>query len=450
VDDRMTRFANLSILETIAVGDRMFVFAAGRDGGITLFELLRDGRLVFFNQWISSQNMNLSNIEKLDISIMNNDLSVVIHSSTSSQSRVFSIDISSLIGANPRDQIIYSTGHAIGGDGHDLLVDSDGSDVLAGGEGGDVFVLSADQTDDVILDFDPTQDKLDLSFWAMLYARDQLDIIPQDDGVQIVFGDERLSITFDPKSTLTMLTDRNFVFSAHYDMEFTGTNPIHVEIDPDPLGIDVVMAHSAGAFTFPLATDDEPPIAPQTPVISVDWPMSYSDTIVQMFSQNGAHRPTPTTPQPRITFIGGDGIDLRVGGRGADNMLGLGGDDQLYGRTGNDILQGGDGNDQLFGGEGADTIVGGAGHDYLYGGAGADRFVFFPVTTGDLDLIADFDLGQDKIQFHHAKNFDLSQMSNLVMHDVVGGVWIDVWGSVIQLRDVHSWDLTDAHFEFLA
>ena len=130
--------------------------------------------------------------------------------------------------------------------------------------------------------------------------------------------------------------------------------------------------------------------------------------------------------------------------------MGLAGNDQLYGGLGADTIQGGAGHDQLFGGAGNDILVGGMGNDYLYGGQGADSFVFFPVESQDFDIISDFDVSIDRIQIQHSANFGVIDMSDLDIHDVTGGLWIDLWGSVIQLLNVHSSDLSAQNFEFTA
>jgi Ca2+-binding RTX toxin-like protein len=89
-----------------------------------------------------------------------------------------------------------------------------------------------------------------------------------------------------------------------------------------------------------------------------------------------------------------------------DVINGQGGDDILSGLSGNDSLRGGDGNDHLLGGTGEDMLVGGSGNDRLSGGLGADtliggdgcdRFILTP--EEGTDVIRDFQLGQDQLQF---------------------------------------------------
>jgi Ca2+-binding RTX toxin-like protein len=111
------------------------------------------------------------------------------------------------------------------------------------------------------------------------------------------------------------------------------------------------------------------------------------------------------------SLIGEDGNDTIQGGEGNDVVYGdsfddFAGDDYLQGNAGDDVLFGDLGNDRIVGGTGNDTVVGGLGGDYLAGNEGADIFQYTAVnesqaiaTNGvnQLDQIADFTQGQDKI-----------------------------------------------------
>lgn len=82
-----------------------------------------------------------------------------------------------------------------------------------------------------------------------------------------------------------------------------------------------------------------------------------------------------------------------------DNAAELGAETNIGGTTrggGDDVISGGAGNDVIFGQEGNDVISGGAGNDVLYGGSGNDTFMFEALTDG-LDIIKDFEIGQDSL-----------------------------------------------------
>jgi len=104
---------------------------------------------------------------------------------------------------------------------------------------------------------------------------------------------------------------------------------------------------------------------------------------------------------------GENGNDHLNGNKGNDTLDGGAGDDQILGGQGNDWVWGGDGNDQIQGGLGDDTIRGGAGIDTLTGNAGNDVFGVsvgsgFDTSgplAGRTEVIADFQDGQDKLEF---------------------------------------------------
>lgn len=122
-------------------------------------------------------------------------------------------------------------------------------------------------------------------------------------------------------------------------------------------------------------------------------------------------------------LTGGAEADLLSGGDGFDRVLYSDSDDpvvvslsrpadntgratgDLYlsiegvtGSRGADRLTGDAGRNELRGGAGADTLKGGAGGDTLFGGLGADTFVFSVAPVkGQVDLIADFEAGVDRI-----------------------------------------------------
>lgn len=94
----------------------------------------------------------------------------------------------------------------------------------------------------------------------------------------------------------------------------------------------------------------------------------------------------------------GGGRDL-FDGRGGTAIVvsGDGGADRLIGGEASDTLIGGRGRDVLRGSGGDDTLVGCYGEDVLKGGEGVDTFVFLRAGKGNVDRIADFVVGEDRI-----------------------------------------------------
>ncbi len=82
----------------------------------------------------------------------------------------------------------------LGGRGADRLHDGAGEDRLQGGRGADVFVLSQDGARDVIADFDPARDAIDLTAFGRGLGFADLDLSARDGGVILRLGGEALEI----------------------------------------------------------------------------------------------------------------------------------------------------------------------------------------------------------------------------------------------------------------
>jgi VCBS repeat-containing protein len=89
-----------------------------------------------------------------------------------------------------------------------------------------------------------------------------------------------------------------------------------------------------------------------------------------------------------------------------ENVDGSNYGDRIYADSGANIINANDGSDIVYGGAGADIINGGdgndrligeAGVDVLTGGGGADRFLFSVVPVGEVDIITDFTVGEDRV-----------------------------------------------------
>jgi Ca2+-binding RTX toxin-like protein len=127
----------------------------------------------------------------------------------------------------------------------------------------------------------------------------------------------------------------------------------------------------------------------------------------------------------RVQNLRGDGFTYSVHG-GID----VGGDDIVLGTTGDD------------------QIYGGIGSDIMLGGAGADRFIYNDEedNRGGTDIILDFDLTQDILDFTEIKTLtraDLTIADNAYGNAVISSIYSD-----IELKGITTAEITDAIFDF--
>ena len=219
-DQRDTRFAGLSVLETVSVAGQTYVVAGGADDGITLMTLVPGGRLVHLETLADDTVMALENPAALALAGVGQGagtaLAVFVAGQMPAADSVAGSGVTHLradlgaIGATVqlsgpgarfdgtpgRDQITGGAGADTlsGGAGDDILWDGAGRDLMHGGSGADLFILSRDGANDVILGYDPTQDRLDLSALARFYTAEAVDIRPVSAGAEIRLGGELLQI----------------------------------------------------------------------------------------------------------------------------------------------------------------------------------------------------------------------------------------------------------------
>lgn len=215
VDDRATRFAQLSVMETAEQDGRVYLVAGGGDDGLSLMTLLPGGRLLHLDTLADDAGMALSDPSALALHVRDTGLDIVVAGrvpdpepggSGLGLTRILANlgpagvvrsggpGAETLSGDAARDLIAGGPGDDVlsGGRGEDILVDGGGSDVLRGGPGRDVFVMAADGVADRIIDFELGLDRLDLSLLGRFYTVEALDILPRADGAEIRIGAERV------------------------------------------------------------------------------------------------------------------------------------------------------------------------------------------------------------------------------------------------------------------
>lgn len=345
VDSSDTRFAGVSALDIVSFNDSLYVFAAGNDSGASLFQLTAQGHLVHLTSIEDTNETALDNVSGLLAMLSTSGIDLFTIASGEAGMSHFHFDLKQegeMLTAPANGGMLWGTAK------NDLISDGSGGDTLTGGEGADVFVLRSDGKRDVITDFDPTKDRLDLSQWEFLRNAGQLEIKPTNTGALLQYGDEQLELVSSSHETLTAREIESLTFN----------DPSHYNLDIGP---------DAAA----------PPAAP------IDANLKITGASINELFQGGTGNDHINAGDGNDTILGnagddsliaGSGDDLIYAGPGDDNVPGKSGNDTLFGEDGNDQLGGSDGYDLIFGGDGNDVGGGGSQNDTMDAGAGNDWF----------------------------------------------------------------------------
>ena len=236
------------------------------------------------------------------------------------------------------------------------------NETLAGTAEADSFVFWQFSGDDIVENFDPANDTIDLSHF----------------GRMISWTDLQENI-----STVTDDGDPNTVTGVVIDLTEWGGGTITLN------GVTSVASLTEEMFAMPAVHTAQGGDGSDMFIGGAE--------INKMFGGGGGD-----------ILDGGAGDDELHGGGGMDLVLGGRGNDRLYGDAGNDTVAGHLGNDELDGGAGDDTLDGGAGQDRLTGGLGDDTLwgdrcgpededVFVYAPGHGADTIKDFQDGLDRI-----------------------------------------------------
>ena len=228
-DTLNSRFAHVDAIDSFTTNGRGFVIAGGSDDGLTLLEIMPDGRFLEHDSIANQTGWTLENITAIKTAVFGTEVQVFAAGSRTSGIMQFTIPTdtlataingddtnNSLSGSYLNDLMFGSAGDdkLYGRGGDDILFGGDGLDKLYGGSGADVFVIDGGSDQDQIRDFELGLDKIDLSRWGMVYHPSDLTITSQTDGAIIGFGDLSLRVWTDDGSRLTIadLTVDSFIF----------------------------------------------------------------------------------------------------------------------------------------------------------------------------------------------------------------------------------------------
>jgi Ca2+-binding RTX toxin-like protein len=338
LDSRHTRFQAATVLETLSLGGRVFVLAAGADDGLSLLELLPDGRLIHHASLADTAAMTLGAISALAAGAgADGRGDIFVASAREPGLTRLALDLApgtvrqgggpDITGTAGDDLLIGGPETVLieGGAGNDVLVSPAGPGAavqMRGGAGRDIFVIEAGARQVTILDYAPGIDRIDLTLLPMLRSLAQIALAPTANGAVLRFGETVIEvIAAQPRS----LGPADF---------------------PDPMLLPFSRL---------------PPAPPEPP------------GMMRSLGNHGGRLDGAAGPD---TLSGGDGADTIRGEGGDDVIRGGAGDDDIGGGAGNDLIEGEDGADILWGGWGDDTVQGGAGNDTIQGGGDGTNRLF--------------------------------------------------------------------------
>ena len=387
IDTLDTRFAGVTTVDVVKAGGHVLVAAGGADDGVSLFELLPNGRLLHLDTLVHETGLGLANVTALEMRAVSGGVEFFAASGTEAGIATLRLDLADL-----GRVMTQKAGAAAGGAGNDILVATEAGGRLTGGAGADIFALRPSETVIRISDFEPGTDRLDFTAFPMLRSAAQVGVRELDGDVMLTIGTTKVRISG---------ADGDLEAGDIWGGAFSGAD--HFAFPKGP--VVRVIEGSVRAERLAGGSSDDTIRA-----------RGGDDEIL---GRDGADR-----------LQGGSGHDRIEGGGGRDRLMGNGGRDHLEGQEGHDRLSGGTGADTLLGGAGRDRIAGGRGDDRLKGGAGADEFRFAK-RHGD-DRIVDFDPDKDVL----AISLRRVGMDDLDISRQGGDTVIDTGHGTITLADV--------------
>ncbi|WP_417723119.1 calcium-binding protein [Salipiger sp.] len=411
IDDLDSRFGGASELASAEWEGNSFVVAAGGDDGMSLFLVLEGGRLLYLDSVADTAGTPLRNVSALTATPTADGLHIYVSGEGETGIGQFDVDLrgfGDILQGTSGDDTLRGNAQ------DDILIGGAGQDWLIGGGGADIFVFDNSTGRDIVTDYDPAADTLDLSLIPMLYSIDQLTISATANGALVMFRDLEIEIRSADGRPLDADQLRITFGVAHLQ---TGTVAMRESTTGDFVtgtgGNDVLDGSSRGDEIRGLGGNDRILAGPGADTVDggdgidtldfrgVDGRVLVdllndvqSSGFARFFGYGSALGDSYTNVE---RFFGGGFADNLRGGHGGDVLHGGGVSDRLYGRGGNDTLNGGTGADALYGNLGADVMTGGddAGR--------RDRFIYFNaaesgVGAGHRDVITDFVPGEDRIE----------------------------------------------------
>ena len=393
-----TRFGRVTALEVVEVDGRVLVLAGGGDGGLSLLELLPDGRLLHRTAFESGLGQDLQALNAIAAVEIGKGLDIYVSSQDGAGLAHLGYDLSDFATPGPRGtaghDLLTGAASLSGEAGDDILVAQASGGVLTGGGGADVF-LPAELTDpdnDLtwITDFTPGEDSIDLSAFTGLRSLADLATRTRNGGIEVSYDGHRVLIDSVTSQALSLAdiwpqglgTPHRWLAGEIYDdgIIYGGREADHLSGGSGNDTLDGQGGHdridSGGGNDLIRGGDGRDSLSGRAGADSLEGGIDgdllrggHGNDLLygglgedRIFGGGGADR-----------LFGDEGADVLLGGRGDDHLYGGISDDYLRGQGGNDTLLDLRGDNRLLGGGGNDRLKAGAGSDTLKGGAGADR-----------------------------------------------------------------------------
>jgi Ca2+-binding RTX toxin-like protein len=437
---------------TGGTGQDRFVFTAGF-GNDTVTDFTNGADTLDFSAYgYSTYDDILANISFADVS-GNAVLTIGGDSVTLTGVSASSLSFGSyagIVASNGNDDLSGAAGadtiHGLGGDdtihgdagddalfgnaGKDLLDGGTGNDALHGGAGRDTFVFQVGFGNDIIFDYSPGFDLIDLNALNVSDFTTLMSNTADVNGNAIITIDgNTLTLNGVTKSQLTQLdfaglsvmgtagNDTIAGFATNDTINgLAGNDVINGNAGDDTLiggaGNDRLIGHT-GADAMTGGTGDDAYVVDNIGDTTTEGVDEGTDNVESSISwtlganienlkltgfdntngngTSGANELRGNAANNVLTgnggtdtlygfrgddiLWGGSSVDALLGGHDQDILHGAGGNDDLQGEEGNDTLYGDAGDDVLSGGDGDDILDGGTGNDTMSGGLGDDTYV---------------------------------------------------------------------------
>ena len=358
LDSRNSRFGGLSAMDILVLGGQVLIAVAGNDGGVSLFQLLPSGRLILRESLEDSLSSALQNVVDLQFVVVGDQVELFVLAAGDGGVTRLVLD-PARFGPNQVGLVattsLGSAGHDIltappgtvtvlAGAGDDIVSASAGATTMDGGDGADIFVLQPDAgRRDTVLNFNPAQDRIDLSAFAMLYGMEGLVWQSTATGALLHIGTTEIALNAGRSLTADTLAPALLFGSARL-----ATPPILPRSTALPPGSDAdSFLWAPGPRTYDGGSG----------VDRLDYSAANSGARIDL--QDSTHNSGAALNHNirNIEEIIGSALADQIGGDALANTLqGRAGDDSLEGRAGDDWITPGTGNDTVTGGEGVDTV----------------------------------------------------------------------------------------------